>query len=66
MSETENSKRVHEYHLKLKEFQALQALVCTPSFNVDTYPDVVKSLVYLSKYIKNEADSLFNIGINVY
>ena len=58
--------RVNEYHQNLSEFRSLQSLVSLPRFNVDHYPDVCIRLNELSQKLKDEADALFDLHVNVY
>ena len=58
--------RVHEYHQKLSEFRLLQGLVAHPKFNSDYYPDVCKRLQELSEKLKDEADALWELNVNIY
>ena len=63
---TDVAKRVHEYHQNLREFQLLQALVALPRFNADIYVDVCNRIKELSDCLKEEADALWELDINVY
>ena len=58
--------RVIEYHQKLREFRVLQSLVSHPKFNVDHYPDVCIRLKELSQELKDEANALWDLYVNVY
>lgn len=58
--------RVNEYHQNLSEFRSLQSLVSLPRVNVDTYPDVCIRLKELSQKLKDEADALWDLHVNVY
>ena len=58
--------RVNEYHQNLSEFRDLQSLVSLPGFNVDHYADVCIRLNELSQYLKDEANALLDLHVNVY
>lgn len=63
---TDVAKRVHKYNQNLREFQLLQALVALPRFNADHYPDVCNRIKVLSERLKEEANALWELRINVY
>lgn len=58
--------RVATYHKRLQEFWTAQSIVYSSSYNADREPNPWKTHEFLSSWLKNEADALFCLGVNVY
>jgi hypothetical protein len=66
MNEKSTPDRVNEYHLRLKQFWGMQNIVYKASYNATNEPKYWETHEFLSNWLRNEANELFKIGVNVY
>lgn len=58
--------RVAEYFKRLRDWQNTNETVHAPSFNVDDQPNLWRYYLKEREWLKEEADLLWQQGINVY
>jgi hypothetical protein len=60
------AKRTATYLQKLQQYQELQGLCAHPRFNVDRDVALYAQKQSLDKWLKEEAEDLWALGVNVY
>lgn len=62
----DKAQAVAVYAKNFKRLQELQATVGIPSFNVDHHPKIYTEYLQLQRWVRDEADRLWHLGVNVY
>lgn len=58
--------RTNRYHSRLKGWRAMHSCVANPRFNATKEADFYSKYLSEGDWLKAEAESLWNAGVNVY
>lgn len=58
--------RIEQYQKDIERWNNIYAMMAYPTFNASRSTETVEYFESLSQHLKQEADALWHLGINVY